>query len=106
MRIAALRLAPKSETLAYLHLPTGMVPALVQDLTEQGVSIQAAEPLVPLRSVALRFLLPGSTHVLHATADFIWADEEGRAGLILPGHSSRLSPRPECVAEETWRQEI
>ncbi len=73
---------PKSETLAYLHLPTGTVPALVQDLTEQGVSIQAAEPLVPLRSVALRFLLPGSTQVLQATADFIWADEEGRAGLF------------------------
>jgi len=72
----------RSETLAYLQLPTGTVPALVQDLTEQGISIQAAEPLLPLRGVALRFLLPGTTQVVHATGDFIWADEEGRAGLF------------------------
>jgi len=72
----------KSETLAYLQLPTGTVPALVQDLTEQGISIQAAEPLVPLRGVDLRFLLPGTAQVVHATGDFIWADGEGRAGLF------------------------
>lgn len=72
----------KSETLAYLQLSSGTVPALVQDLTEQGISIQAAEPLVPLRAVAVRFLLPGTTQVIHATADFIWADEAGRAGLF------------------------
>src|SRR5450755_2658249 len=62
---------PKSETLAYLQLPTATVPVLVQDLTEQGISIQAAEPLLPLRGVALRFLLPGTTQVVHATGDFI-----------------------------------
>jgi FixJ family two-component response regulator len=72
----------KGETLAYLQLPTGTIPALVNDLTEQGVSIQAAEELVPLRGVALRFLLPGTTQVVHATADFIWADTMGRAGLF------------------------
>lgn len=72
----------KRETLAYLQLPTGAIPALVNDLTEQGLSIQAAEELVPLRGVSLRFLLPGSTQVVHATADFIWADTMGRAGLF------------------------
>jgi PilZ domain len=72
----------KNETLAYLQLPTGTTPALVQDLTEQGISIQAAEPLLPLRAVALRFLLPGTSQVVHATGDFIWADGEGRAGLF------------------------
>jgi hypothetical protein len=51
----------------------------VQDLTEQGISIQAAEPLVPLRAVSL---LPGTTQVVHATGDFIWTDGEGRAGLF------------------------
>jgi hypothetical protein len=54
----------------------------VNDLTEQGLSIQAAEELVPLRGVGLRFLLPGTTQVVHATADFIWADTMGRAGLF------------------------
>lgn len=71
----------KTETLAYLQLPTGVVPALVNELTEQGLSVQAAEQLTPLRGVALHFLLPGSSHVLQATADFVWADELGRAGL-------------------------
>jgi len=72
----------KRETLAYLRLPTGTIPALVNDLTEQGLSIQAAEGLTPLRSVALRFLLPGTTQVVHATADFVWTDTLGRAGLF------------------------
>ncbi len=72
----------KSETLAYLQLPTGTAPALVHDVTEQGISIQAAEPLLPLRAVPLRFLLPGTAQVVHATGDFIWADDQGRAGLF------------------------
>jgi len=72
----------KSETLAYLQLPNGTSPALVHDVTEQGISIQAAEALVPLRNVSLRFLLPGTTNVVQATGDFIWTDAEGRAGLF------------------------
>jgi CheY-like chemotaxis protein len=72
----------KGESLAYLQMQSGSVPALVQDITEQGLSIQAAEPMLPLRNVALRFLLPGTTNVVNATADFIWADEQGRAGLF------------------------
>lgn len=72
----------RSETLAYLQLPGGTIPALVQDVTEQGLSLQAAEPLMPLRGVPLRFLLPGTTNVVKATGDFIWADKAGRAGLF------------------------
>ena len=82
----------KSETLAYLQLPQGVVPALVHELTEQGLSIQAAQQLTPVRGVALRFLLPGSSQVLQATADFIWADDLGRAGLFftdIPAASRR-----------------
>jgi DNA-binding response OmpR family regulator len=72
----------KGETLAYLQLPGGTIPALVQDLTEQGLSLQAAEALMPLRGVPLRFLLPGTTNVVKASGDFIWADKGGRAGLF------------------------
>jgi hypothetical protein len=82
----------RNETLAYLQLPGGTIPALVQDLTEQGLSVQAAEPLMPLRAVPLRFLLPGTTQVLRATGDFIWADKTGRAGLFftdIPGACRR-----------------
>jgi hypothetical protein len=72
----------RGETIAYLQLPAGTVPALVQDLTEQGLSVQAAEPLVPMRGLSLRFVLPGTTQVVHATGDFVWTDKAGRAGLF------------------------
>jgi DNA-binding response OmpR family regulator len=72
----------KSETLAYLQFPTGIVPALVVEVTEQGLSLQAAEALTPARQVPLRFLLLGTTHVVHASADFIWTDGNGRAGVF------------------------
>src|SRR5581483_6771763 len=79
-RRAAMR--QKSEALAYLQFPTGILPALVLDVTEQGLSLQAAESLTPLRGIPLRFLLPGTSQVIHATGDFIWADANGRAGLF------------------------
>jgi CheY-like chemotaxis protein len=41
----------KGEALAYLQFPTGILPALVMDVTEQGLSLQAAEGLTPLRGV-------------------------------------------------------
>jgi PilZ domain len=72
----------RGETIAYLELPGATLPALVQDLTEHGISIQAAEPLVPMRGLSLRFVLPETTQVIHATGDFIWADKAGRAGLF------------------------
>ncbi|PYV48255.1 MAG: hypothetical protein DMG92_14125 [Acidobacteria bacterium] len=78
----------KSETLAYLQFPTGIVPALVLEITEQGLSLQAAEGLTPLRGVPLRFLLPGTSQVIQATGDFIWADGNGRAGLFF----SKIAP--------------
>ena len=75
-------LRKKSESLAYLQFPTGVIPALVLDVTEQGLSLQAAETLTPLRAVPLRFLLPETAHVVHAVGDFIWADQHGRAGVF------------------------
>jgi CheY-like chemotaxis protein len=81
-----------SESLAYLELPAGTTPALVHDLTEQGLSLQAAEHLPPMRQISLRFLLPGTTTVVHAMGDFIWSDDQGRAGLFfrdLPAASRR-----------------
>src|ERR1700686_5905111 len=81
-------LRQKSETLAYLQFPTGIVPALVLDVTDQGVSLQAAEGLTPLRGIPLRFLLPGTELVVHETGDFIWADGNGRAGLFF----SKIAP--------------
>jgi CheY-like chemotaxis protein len=75
-------LRQKSEALAYLQFPTGVVPALVLEVTEQGLSLQAAEALTPFRGVPLRFILPKTGQVIQATGDFIWADGKGRAGLF------------------------
>lgn len=72
----------RGETLAYLELPGGTVPALVQDLTAHGLSLQAAEILIPTRSLSLRFLLPRTTQVIRATGQFVWTDMAGRAGLL------------------------
>ena len=70
------------ESFAYLALPNATVPALVYELTAEGLSLQAGEPLIPLRGVRMRFLLPGTTQVVHASADIVWADKAGRAGLF------------------------
>jgi len=86
----------KSEALAYLQFPTGILPALVMDVTEQGLSLQAAEALTPLRGVPLRFLLPGTAEVIHAIGDFIWADGNGRAGLFF----SRIAPACQGALQE------
>jgi CheY-like chemotaxis protein len=83
----------KSEALAYLQFPTGIVPALV---TEQGLSLQAAEGLTPLRGVPLRFVLPGTAEVIHAIGDFIWADGSGRAGLFF----SKIAPACQRALQE------
>ena len=71
----------KGEALAYLDLAGGAVPALVHDLTEEGLSVQAAETLAPLRGLSMRFLLPGTGQVVHAIGDLVWTDREGRAGM-------------------------
>lgn len=76
------RLRQTSEALAYVDFPSGTVPALVLDMTEQGLSLQAAEALVPLRGVRLRLLLPGTAQLIAARGDLIWADARGRAGLF------------------------
>src|SRR5438045_6169990 len=76
----------KSETLAYLQFPTGIVPALVLEITEQGLSLQAAEGLTPLRGVPLRFLLPGTSQVIQATGDFIWADGDRKSTRLNSSH--------------------
>ena len=77
----------KSETLAYLQLPTGMTPALVQDVTEHGLSLQAAAPMTPLRHVGVRFLLPGQrrSYMLRLTSS-------GLMRKVVPEFSSATWP--------------
>jgi hypothetical protein len=70
------------ETLVYLQFGIAAMPALVLDLSEQGLSLQTPEPFPPVREVPLRFSLPGTNHVIEATGEVIWSDDTGRAGLF------------------------
>jgi hypothetical protein len=67
------------------------MPAIVLDLNERGLAIQAAEPLPPSR-IPLRFILPGTEFLIEGRGDVIWADDGGRAGILfteMPASSKR-----------------
>jgi DNA-binding response OmpR family regulator len=70
------------ETLAYLQFGIAAIPALVLDVNDDGISIQSPEPLPGVREFRLRFVLPGTSEVVEANVDLIWADREGRAGML------------------------
>jgi CheY-like chemotaxis protein len=70
------------ETIAYLQFGIAAMPALVLDVNDHGISIQSPEPLPGVREVRLRFVLPGTSETIEATGDLIWADREGRAGML------------------------
>jgi hypothetical protein len=76
------------KALVHLQVAGATVPALLRDLSEQGLALQAPEPLSQAQSVRLRFVLPGTAQTVHAIGEVIWADETGRAGLFF----SRLTP--------------
>ena len=73
------------EALVYLQFGVAALPAIVLDLSEQGLALQAPEPLPPVQNVPLRFVLPGTSHLIEATGEVIWADEDGRAGVFFSG---------------------
>jgi CheY-like chemotaxis protein len=76
----------KAEGLVYLQFGhqfgVGDMPALVLDVSEQGLALQAPEPLPPVKKVPLRFALPGTGQVVEATGEVIWSDDGGRAGVF------------------------
>ena len=78
----------KLEALVYLQFGIAALPAIVLDVSEQGLSLQSPEPLPPVQDVPFRFVLPGTTHMVEGNGDMIWVDDEGRAGVFF----SRLTP--------------
>jgi len=76
------------EALVHLRLGTGTLPALMLDLSEQGLALQAPEPLPAAHSVPLHFYLPGTSHLVEGIGKVIWAENDGRAGMFF----SRLTP--------------
>ena len=73
------------EALVYLQLGVTALPAIVLDLSEQGLALQAPEPLPTVQNVPLRFVLPGTSNLIQATGEVIWSDEDGRAGVFFSG---------------------
>ena len=63
------------------------VPALVLEISEDGLSVQASEPL-PAAELPLRFILPGTSYMIEGSGEVTWADDSGRAGIFF----SHLSP--------------
>jgi CheY-like chemotaxis protein len=70
------------ETLVYLQFGIAALPAIVLDVNEQGLSLQAPEPLPPVQQVPFRFVLPTTAQMIEGTGEVIWADDNGRAGVF------------------------
>ena len=78
----------KTDALVYLRFgDVCPVPALVLDISEDGLSVQASEPL-PAAELPLRFILPGTTYLIEGTGEVTWADDTGRGGIFF----SQLTP--------------
>ncbi|HKS76543.1 MAG TPA: PilZ domain-containing protein [Terriglobales bacterium] len=71
----------KLEALVYLQFGIAQLPGLILDLSQQGLSLQAPEPLPAVHRVPLRFVLPGTSNMIEGIGEVIWADDEGRAGM-------------------------
>jgi CheY-like chemotaxis protein len=76
------------KTLVYLELETGTLAGVSIDIGEQGMALQATDPVPICSNIPFRCVLPGTNIKLHGHADVIWASDQGRAGLFF----SKLSP--------------
>src|ERR1022692_913118 len=76
------------KTLVYLDLESGTIPGVSIDIGEQGLAVQATEPVPMSSNLAFRCVLPGTDITLHGHADVIWASDQGRAGLFFSKLSS------------------
>jgi CheY-like chemotaxis protein len=78
----------KMESLVYLRFGNVCpVPALVLEISQDGLSVQASEPL-PAAELPLRFILPGTSYMIEGSGEVTWADDSGRGGIFF----SHLSP--------------
>src|SRR5205809_1084591 len=79
------------------------MPAVVTDLNETGLALQAPEPLPHLHNIPLRFVLPGTMQMIEGAGEMIWADDTGRAGILVypltPASRKQLNPRLNAYVE-------
>jgi FixJ family two-component response regulator len=77
-----------AKTLVYLELEGRTIAGVSIDIGEQGLALQATEPVPMSSNVEFRCVLPGTDQSVHGHADVMWAGDHGRAGLFF----SKLSP--------------
>jgi CheY-like chemotaxis protein len=68
-------------TLSMVTIDGAADKAMIMQLGEGGMGIQALEPLEVSRSLKLRFEVPGTRNLLQATGEIAWADAAGRVGI-------------------------
>ena len=78
----------EAKALVHLELEHGAVDGVSIDIGEQGLSLQASEPVPVTSDIPFRLVLPGTQIALNGHADVIWASDQGRAGLFF----SKLAP--------------
>src|SRR5947207_2267861 len=69
------RVSPRQARGAYKQM-------LLADLSDSGAAIHSETGDLPISgTLNLEFTLPGSTELIHATAERVWQDDEGAAGV-------------------------
>jgi ActR/RegA family two-component response regulator len=68
-------------TLAYVSFADALDPAIILDISEGGMAIQALQAVQADGPLRLQFDLPGSADTMSLPAEIVWADSSGRAGL-------------------------
>jgi len=68
-------------TLAYVTFDGGQDPAIILDISEGGMAIQALQAVEAKGPMRLRFDLPGWVRNMDVAAEIVWTDSSGRAGL-------------------------
>jgi CheY-like chemotaxis protein len=68
-------------TLAYVSFEGVQDPAIILDISEGGMAIQALQPVQASGPLRLHFDLPGLLDNMNLAAEIMWADSCGRAGL-------------------------
>ena len=71
------------ETVVYLLVGRKLaIPTRMVNLSESGLCVQATDPLPTFERVEFHFLVPGSRRAIEGTAELVWTDDSGKAGMF------------------------
>ncbi len=68
-------------SLSFVSIDKPREPAVLLNLSQGGMAVQALEPLSPGRVLNLKFDLPKDTVRIEAQGEIVWTDPSGRAGI-------------------------